>query len=242
MEKARQAVPGWLAASLGKEHPLLHELVETFPAVTPNKETCLHPEVTCYQFCCTRDSNSANSSKAQFRQKRNPIRNKIIKLRSCSFPRLTCLNCQPNSATDFAQRDIENARISLIFWTLFVVAGDSLQRYLVSNCKSSFTVNLYKQIGNFKWSLKAEIPSCRPKLPNFQSYPEVIIEKKNLLTSRTLWLSPSAATSIRPSTGSTSGTEELSIKQQPEQILCRRVHLEGAAGLVLGRSGFPFHR
>lgn len=155
MEKARQAVPGWLAASLGKEHPWLHELVETFPAVTPNKETCLHPEVTCYQFCCTRDSNSANSSNAQFRQKRNPIRNKIIKLRSCSFPRLTYLNWQPNSATDFAQRDIENARISLIFWTLLVVAGDSLQRYLVPNCKSSFTVNLYKQvISNNLWKLK----------------------------------------------------------------------------------------
>lgn len=66
--------------------------------------------------------------------------------------------------------------------------------------------------------------------------------KRSLLTSRALGLSPSAAASIGPSTGSTSGTEELSTTQQPEQILCRRVHLEGAAGLLLGRSGFPFHR
>lgn len=85
-ECRKEAVPGWLAASVLKLYPRMHKWVEIFPTVTPNKETCLHAEATCYQLCCAGDSNGANFIKARFRQNRNPSKNKIIELNSHSFP------------------------------------------------------------------------------------------------------------------------------------------------------------
>ena len=56
------------------------------------------------------------------------------------------------------------------------------------------------------------------------------------LTSKMLGFSPSAAASTGPSTGSTSGTEELSITQQPEQ---NHQSLQELPVWCLGDLGFP---
>lgn len=72
-----------------------------------------------------------------------------------------------------------------------------------------------------------------------QSYLEGNIEwisTLEQLTSKTLGFSPSAAASIGPSTGSTPGTEELSITQQPEQ---NQQSLGELLVQDLGDLGFP---
>lgn len=48
MENAKEAVPGWLAAALGKQDPQMLKLVENFPTVIPSEETHLYPLATSY--------------------------------------------------------------------------------------------------------------------------------------------------------------------------------------------------
>lgn len=84
-ECRKAAVPGRREASMWKWHPWMHKQVEIFLTVTPSKETSLHAEATSYWICCTGASNHTNFIKAQFRQNRNPLKNKT-ELNSHSFP------------------------------------------------------------------------------------------------------------------------------------------------------------
>lgn len=105
MENAREAVPGWLAAALGKQDPQMLSLVENFPAVAPYKEIHLDPLATSCAApgMVTLQTSSRLDSKPHQKWK----------LSSYSFPRSAWLNWQPNSATDFAQRGMERYAIWL---------------------------------------------------------------------------------------------------------------------------------
>jgi len=105
MENAREAVPGWLTAALGKQDPQMLNLVENLPAVTPYKEIHLYPLATSCAApgMVTLQTSSRLDSKPHQKWK----------LSSYSFPRSAWLNWQPNSATDFAQRGMERYAIWL---------------------------------------------------------------------------------------------------------------------------------